>query len=114
MLPANLATQTLHLLKPGTRLDYGRPADNWSTPTVGEAITGCSVQPEQSTEIIDGREATVWRMRVWAPPEAPVTATSRIRWRGIDYRVVGQVLPWVDPTGTGLDHITFVMIASEG
>lgn len=114
MLPATLARETLHLLIPAHRTDYGRLIDDWTNPTIGEAIAGCSVQPEQSTEILDGREATVWRMRVWAPPEAPVTATSRIRWRGTDYRVVGEVMAWIDPTSTGLDHITFTMTSSKG
>lgn len=114
MLPTQLATETLHLLTPGQRIDYGRPIPDWANPTVADAIERCSVQPEQATEVIDGREATVWRLRVWAPFGAPVTATSRLRWRGTDYRVIGKPQPWIDPTGTGLDHVTFQIETSEG
>lgn len=114
MLPNRIATESIKVLAPSVRTDYGKQIDDWAHPVVAAVVGHCSVQPEQSTEIIDGREATVWRMRVWAPPGAPVTATSRIGWRGQVYRVVGHVLPWIDPTAQGLDHITFTMTASEG
>ena len=114
MLPANLATQTLRILAPGMRLDYGREVPDWDNPIVVGKVEHCSVQPEQATEIIDGREATVWRMRVWAPLDAPVTSASHVRWRDADYRVAGEVLPWVDPTSRGLDHITFTITAWKG
>lgn len=113
-LPNQLATETLEVLAPSMRVDYGREVPDWSEPAVTATVTGCAVQPEQATEVLDGREATVWRYRAWAPPSAPVAATSRVRWRGTVYRVVGEPQLWVDPTVRDLDHLTFTLTASRG
>lgn len=114
MLPSMLATETIAVLAPGVRLDYGRQVADWSQPTVEATVDGCVVQPEQTTEIIDGREAAVWVLRVWAPPGTPVGAASRVRWRGTDYRVVGEPQLWADPTSHDLDHLTFTITTTRG
>ena len=114
MLPSQLAKQVIEVLAPGERFDYGKKRADWANPIVARRILGCSVQPGESSEIVEGREATIWDYKVFAPLNCGVKADDRVRWRGEEFRVVAQPVKWVDPTSRGLSHVTFQLTASKG
>ncbi|MFF9758574.1 hypothetical protein ACF1G4_03235 [Streptomyces caelestis] len=57
---------------------------------VEREVTGCNMQPVSSTEANDGRTQVVTRWRLAGPPGMGLTATARIRYRGVLYEVDGE------------------------
>ncbi|MFD8937324.1 hypothetical protein ACFV0R_19080 [Streptomyces sp. NPDC059578] len=53
-------------------------------------VSGCNMQPMQSTETADGRTQVVTRWRLAGPPGMGLTPLSRVRWRGTTYEVDGD------------------------
>jgi len=114
MLPSEIATETIQVLEAAEYTSYGQTSQDWTKPTVSATVSGCSVQPQQTVEVLDGRLATTQQLQVWAPLDAPVGPRNRIRWRGVDWRITGDVLPWHDPTGRDLSHVTFTVTSTRG
>lgn len=85
---------------------YRRGSDvfDWENPQTFE-LSGCSVQPSQSTRDFDGRTLSVseeWTM--YAPAGADLRAGDRVSWRGLDFEINGAPMPWQSPTGR-VSHI---------
>ncbi len=88
--------------------DYGdAKALLWDNPDEGDPVEGCSVQPAGSSEVQDQREAISSRVMLFLPTLTPdLRGEDRFRdeRNGAVYQVDGEVLPFPDPTGAGLDH----------
>jgi len=84
----------------------------WATATE-TPVLGCSVQPFEAAEDDAGREYARTRLKLFAPPTAPLVATSRVRFAGKDYEVDGEPGLWRDGGGP-LDHIQAVIKLRTG
>lgn len=83
-------------------------ADNNPIPGSGEEIVdGCLVSPMSATELREvGRDGDQDVVRVQLPITSGVTATTRLKVRGLLYRVDGTVQPFLaedDPELSGYD-----------
>lgn len=74
---------------------YGDPS---SAPATGELpIDGCLVAPLRSDEPTDrGRAGVVVGWTVFCPPGTDVQFTDRLRIRGVECEVQGEVADWGD------------------
>lgn len=106
-------TQTITVLRPGTRSERGDTIPDWATATT-HTVPGCCVQPDNGDEVTDrGRDAVVRRWKVLGPAGADVTSLDRVRWDGADYDVDGPIASWSSPSGA-LAHVEFVIQRVEG
>lgn len=79
---------------------YGGADKDWTDPDE-VTIAGCAVAPRLEGEVTDGREGVVIGWTVFAPADADVLATDRLRIRSVDHDVDGQPGEWLSPyTGT--------------
>lgn len=85
------------------KADYGPAAAR-------SVVTGCSVQPGASPELVAaGRNTTTVRYTVLAPPSAGGSSSSGVEYRGKLYAVDGE--PMRQPSATGaLDHVVLLLI----
>lgn len=110
MLPS-FATQEITVVDPVWTTD----ARNVRRPDYGAAaarrvVSGCSVQPGASPEMVpDGRATATIRFTVLAPPGTVVGQESAVEYRGRLYQVDGVPLVWDSPTGS-LDHVALFLI----
>lgn len=90
--------------------DYGNRTElDWTTPTETE-VDGCSVQPASTEEFTVDRDTFLVRWLLYAPGDADVRATDRIRWNDQTYDVDGDVLRWEFPP---LDYLIATLRRSE-
>lgn len=114
MAVASFARATITRLRPVLITDgHGNTVPDWSQPPAELPIGGCSVQPAATAEVLTSRDTVQDQWTVWAPRFADITASDRVRWRGIDYEVLGQPAAWDSPTGA-LSHQQFNMQRWEG
>lgn len=77
---------------------------DWTAATV-TAVSRCSVQPYLSVAVgggaedNEGREFTSTHMRLFAPPDTALSATSRVVYNGVTYEVDGEPARWRDLDG---------------
>ena len=110
MLPS-FANDSITIVEPAWSVD----ARNVRKPDYGAAatrsvVTGCSVQPGASPELVAaGRSTTTIRYTVLAPPAAAASASSGVEYLGKLYAVDGE--PLRQPSATGaLDHVVLLLI----
>jgi hypothetical protein len=70
---------------------YGSTERDW--PNATQTTVTAEVQPLSSSEDVVQQERTLTRFRVILPATAPLVATDRVRWRGADHEVDGEVEP---------------------
>lgn len=92
-----------------TEDEYGNPVDQWDT-AAERVVEGCSVQPVQGDEATVGRETIVSRWRVYAPVDADIEATDRLRYAEAVYEVDGEVQRW---DFSPLPHLTCLLRRSH-
>lgn len=102
MLPS-FATQTVTRLRaPLVDDGHNNAVPNWSAAT-STPITGCSVQPGSTDEVLENRDTTLIQWTVYAPSTADVLSSDRISYLGVEYEIDGQPAAWPSPSGA-LDH----------
>lgn len=112
MLPAAIATETIIRLRGVTYWDaYNDQHVEWSNPSQ-LTIGGCSLQPVQGDEVLLGRESVVSRWTLFAPPDADILSSDRVRHNGVDFEVDGSVQRWPDIGGLG--HLQILLRRVEG
>lgn len=98
MLPS-WAADTVTRIRPGTKEQRGSTVPDWTTATELE-ISGCSVQPAQTTLSQDGRVLGISDgYTCFFPPGADVKAGDRIRFSGEVFLIIGEPRAWNSPTG---------------
>lgn len=112
MLPS-FATQSITVVEPTLVDDRGTMVADYETPLSEVEVTGCSVQPGASAEVLAARQGVSVRWTVYAPAAAVVTAHSAVRYAGRLYDVDGEPQRWPSPTG-GLDHTVLLLVDHEG
>lgn len=117
-LPPEIANQTVTRLRASSTTDaHNNSVTSWADPETA-TISGCSVQPlvtrGEDGEVNLGRESIVSRWNLWAPPDADLKSSDRVRHDGIDYEVDGSVQKWTDTTGDGWDHLYVILKRVEG
>jgi hypothetical protein len=76
---------------------YGGTVKNWDD-TTEDTIDGCAVAPRLEGETTTGnREGVVIGWTVYAPADADVLATDRLRIRDVDHDVDGEPGEWRSP-----------------
>jgi hypothetical protein len=103
---SDLARMTVEVLSAGTLIEHGNTLPDWAAPSV-VVERGWSVQPNQGVELTEGRDAVQATYRGFGPADSSVTATSRIRFKGVAYEVVGEPLRWL--VGTDIDHVEVLL-----
>jgi hypothetical protein len=123
MLPS-FASQTVTILNPGTRVEWGQQVEDWTSPV--ETVETCVWYSLSGIETTGGREAEhgadveVHRVaaggrQVFLDPASTCTARSRIRFPdgGRDWEVIGEPSVFESPLG-GLDHLEVLCKRWEG
>jgi len=111
-LPTEIAIDTVTRVRATTTTDsHGNEIRSWATATTSD-IVGCSMQPEDGSEIILGREEVVSRWQLFLPPNADLLPSDRVRFEGITYEVDGSVQKWPDIGGLG--HKSCLLKLVEG
>jgi hypothetical protein len=114
MLPPMLATETVVVECPVLVNERGSLIPDWSQPPRSSvSVTGCSVQPNGSTEDTQSRQNVRTSWVVYMPPGGPVGAFDAVRIRGVLCLIVGQPEHWLDPRGQ-LDHVRVHCVAQDG
>lgn len=96
---------------------YGDDVRDWGNATATD-IRGCRVVPgavgsdSAPTNVID-RDRLNRRFQLFAPPDADLLGSDRIRWQGVDYEITGDVRRWRSVTGR-LAHIEADLLRVEG
>lgn len=102
----SIMIQTVTRLRAGVETDrYGNQVPSWDAASTLD-ISGCSLQPSDSSEIVADQQTTVSLWRLYAPAGADILATDRIRYAGVTYDVSQAPRIWPDPflAGAG-DHM---------
>lgn len=84
---------------------YGNSEPDWEQATE-TTVAGCSVQPQIGLEATVGRETVVSRWTLYAPDDADLTATDRVRYAGVDYEIDGEPQRWDFPP---LSHLVALL-----
>lgn len=85
-------TDTVTVLNPTSTTDgYNNTVESWATPT--ETASPAWVGGQATREVLAAGDRTTQLLACILPASAPVTAKSRIRWRGDDYTIDGAPLP---------------------
>jgi hypothetical protein len=96
-----IAVQTVVRLRGAPSTDaYNDAETDWSDPA-SLPISGCSVQPVQGDENLLGRESVISRWTLFAPPDADIRSSDRVRHNGVDFDIDGSVQDWPDLFGLG-------------
>lgn len=107
-----LGSQTVTVINDGEPTGYDSTGEPTYGPKTFTVVNGCSLQQRQTTRKIDLTDVIVAQEWLFAPPTAPLTATSIIAvgvvnsWppNGVWYRSDGDPATWVDFNGIA-DHI---------
>jgi hypothetical protein len=75
---------------------YGGQDKNWTDPAES-TIRGCAIAPRLEGEEGTGREGVVIGWTVYAPADADILPTDRLRIRSVDHEVDGQPGEWWSP-----------------
>jgi len=71
------------------------PVPSWDDPVARDVLTLAPPEPRPSDEPVqDARNAVTSGWTLYLPPGDPITATNRVRVRGIDYPVQGPPQDW--------------------
>ena len=98
MLPS-WANDEVTRIRPGTKESRGSTIPDWSQPNVLK-ISGCSVQPAQTTLSQDGRVLGLTEgYTVFFPPGSDVKAGDKLTWNGQNFQIIGEPRQWNSPTG---------------
>lgn len=95
---------------------YGNPVRDWANAAEFEVPFGVQVQPSTSVEPIEvGRASVVTHHRLLTPigVDLDLLRTDRIRWRGEDFDVDGEVARHMRPS-TGTVHHVEAMLKRVG
>lgn len=85
---------------------------DWDNPT-SHTISGCSVQPQDTSTSYDSREGVTVRAKAYLPPNADIQAGDHVEWNGHVFAIDGEPLPINSPTGRLL-HVKAQLIDWEG
>lgn len=83
-------TDTVAVSLPGRRVSTsGTPVADWANP-IQVGTFQAAVQGLTTTEELGERDGSRSRYRVFMFPDAPVTRSSRLAWRGKTLEIVGE------------------------
>lgn len=85
---------------------------NWAA-AAEETLTGWTVQPGVTDELVAGRDATLIQWTAIGPGGADVLSTDRIKHQGVTYEVDGEPARWPSPTGA-LDNTLLLLKKWKG
>lgn len=99
-MSARVGSETVEVLDaPLVERDrYGGTVRDWDNATTTQ-VRWCSIQPMSGTEQNLDREFTATHVRLFAPYDAPVSASSRVRYDGRTFEVDGEPELWREATG---------------
>lgn len=113
MLPS-WCSQTITIIRPGTKTSRGSTIPDWSAEAVKEtSVGGCSVQPASTSLSLDGRVLGLndaWT--AYVPEGTDVQAGDHIEFDGQVFEINGEPRVW---TGAfSRSHIQLNLIRWEG
>jgi len=85
---------------------HGNLELNWSDPDRLD-IRGCQVDPGETDEVLEHRDARLTTWKVYAPAGTDITALDRAEYRGVTHLVDGRPDTW--PDGGRLDYVKFIL-----
>lgn len=93
---------------------YGNEVPDWAAAELAPVeVPGCRLIPEPGGEYTADRDATTTRWRLFAPVDADLRDTDRVRFYGDVYEIEGSVQRWRSPTGA-LAHLEALLRRTEG
>lgn len=97
-------TQSITIIRPGTRESRGSTIFDWNNATE-TVIANASVQPSSTGLSQDGRVLGINEgYTVYLQPGTDVQASDRIGYDGDVYTIIGEPKPWTSATGR-VSHI---------
>lgn len=108
--------QTVTVIRASTTANrYGDDIRDWNTADEVD-LTGVRLIPQAADNNIENvvdRDRIIRRWVLFAPPDADVVASDRIRYGGDLYEIDGEVRHWPSPSGR-LSHIEADLTRVEG
>ncbi len=108
-----LGSHTITRLRAPFKTDtYGNESSerDWDQATE-LPVAGCSVQGEPSSEFTRDRNSVTIRKEVYAPVDADLLSTDRVRWEDNTYDIDGE--PQAERHGLAADHLYLLLRRSE-
>lgn len=104
--------QTICVRRPGQKMERGSTVPDWDSAQTME-VTGCSVQPGETSLSQDGRvQAVSDRLTVYAPV-TDIRAGDHIIVNGKEYEIDGEPKVWQSPSGR-LNHMQLDLVRWRG
>lgn len=100
------------ILRPSEKYSRGVKIRDWDN-TSTHVISGCSVQPQDTSTSYDSREGVTVRAKLYLPPNADIQVGDHVEWDGHVFAIDGEPLPINSPTGRLL-HLKAQLIDWEG
>lgn len=92
---------------------YGDQSRDWPNAAAA-TLSGCRLVPAAGSEDTVDRDQITRRWLLFVPgADTDLLATDRIRWRGQDFDVDGEVRRWQSATGN-LGHLELDLMRVEG
>lgn len=87
---------TVTLLEPATTTDpyTGEARPNWTATPTEHPDTPAAIEPLSSTEATLTAETVISRWVLYLPAETTIEPSWRVRWRGDDFDVDGEIQVW--------------------
>jgi len=104
-----LGSETLVVLTPTWVDDRGTQVADYANARAS-TVKWCSMQPVQSTEPVDGRQAVVSRYVARMPEGTRIASFSRVQHRGVAYDVDGEPQRW----GAPIPHVKVSLVERRG
>lgn len=108
----SFARHTVERLRPEVISDHGNDFMDYSG-AVAVPIHGCIVQPATGADSATDRTAVLSQKQVILPPGTDLLPHDHLKYKGVEYQIIGDVQDWDSPTGD-LDHLFVTVQRWEG
>lgn len=107
-MPSSFARETITRKRYPTIDDLGTPVVDYSANPTSIDITGCWLEPVESTVSDAGQVLTVDAWRGAAPVTADLVDRDMVTYQGVDYKVIGDPQRVPSPSGR-LSQLLFLI-----
>lgn len=112
MITPSFARHTVEILRPAETEDHGNVYRDYSEVTP-RAVNGCVVQPATGADSATDRTAVLSQKTIILPPGTDLLPHDHLKYKGVEYQIIGDVQEWDSPTGA-LDHLFVTVQRWEG
>lgn len=108
----SFATETVSILRPTLKEEWGQEVLDWSE-TAEHEVEGCVTYGLSGMETVQGIDVVAGTRVVFMPADADIQATDLVRWNEQDWMIMGEPVHQTSPIGT-VDHVAVTLKHWEG